>query len=90
MFSISQTAINVGTGARRWIEWRSHPHGKLIYAAARDITERVSKQALIESLSRQYELVFDGTLDAIFLVQCCEDGAWRYVRRPRPSKRYRN
>jgi len=67
-------------GSWRWIEWRSHPHGKLIYAAARDITERVSKQALIESLSRQYELVFDGTLDAIFLVQCCEDGAWRYVR----------
>lgn len=30
-------------GAYRWIEWRAHPQGELIYAAARDITER--KQA---------------------------------------------
>ena len=27
-------------GTYRWIEWRSKPAGKLIYAAARDITER--------------------------------------------------
>jgi PAS domain S-box-containing protein len=27
-------------GSYRWIEWRSHPQGELIYAAARDITER--------------------------------------------------
>ncbi len=27
-------------GSYRYIEWRSHPYGKLIYAAARDITER--------------------------------------------------
>jgi len=27
-------------GSYRYIEWRSHPHGDLIYAAARDITAR--------------------------------------------------
>lgn len=27
-------------GTYRFIEWRSHPHGDLVYAAARDITER--------------------------------------------------
>jgi PAS domain S-box-containing protein len=27
-------------GSYRWVEWRSFPAGKLIYAAARDITER--------------------------------------------------
>ncbi len=27
-------------GTYRWIEWRSHPDGRLIYAAARDITDR--------------------------------------------------
>lgn len=27
-------------GSYRYIEWRSHPYGKYIYAAARDITER--------------------------------------------------
>ncbi len=28
-------------GEYRWIEWRSYPQGELIYAVARDITERV-------------------------------------------------
>lgn len=32
----------------RYIEWRSHPYGKRIYAAARDITERIEKQNIIE------------------------------------------
>jgi len=27
-------------GSYRWIEWRSYPQGRLIYAVARDITER--------------------------------------------------
>ncbi len=27
-------------GSYRWIEWRSYPEGKLIYAAARDVTDR--------------------------------------------------
>lgn len=27
-------------GSYRWLEWRSLPHGNLIYAAARDITDR--------------------------------------------------
>lgn len=29
-------------GSYRWIEWRSRPRGNLIYAAARDVTERKS------------------------------------------------
>lgn len=37
-------------GSYRWIEWRSQPVGKLIYAAARDITERkLTEEALRES-----------------------------------------
>jgi PAS domain S-box-containing protein len=37
-------------GGYRWIEWRSLPVGKVIYAAARDITERKrSMEALRES-----------------------------------------
>lgn len=37
-------------GAYRWIEWRSKPIGNLIYAAARDITERKqTEEALKES-----------------------------------------
>ena len=41
-------------GAYRWIEWRSAPAGKLIYAAARDITER--KQAN-EALQRNEQVL---------------------------------
>ncbi|RKT45115.1 response regulator [Thiocapsa rosea] len=37
-------------GVYRWIEWRSFPSGELIYAAARDVTER--KQAQAESARR--------------------------------------
>ncbi|HCV42647.1 MAG TPA: hypothetical protein DGH68_04115, partial [Bacteroidetes bacterium] len=37
-------------GSYRWIEWRSFPAGKLIYAAARDITKRkLDEEALRES-----------------------------------------
>ncbi len=37
-------------GTYRWLEWRSVPFGKLIYAAARDITEsRKAEEALRES-----------------------------------------
>ncbi|EGV18349.1 response regulator [Thiocapsa marina] len=32
-------------GSYRWIEWRSFPSGELIYAAARDVTERKRAQA---------------------------------------------
>jgi len=36
-------------GSYRWIEWRSFPSGKVIYAAARDITERKqAEEALVE------------------------------------------
>jgi PAS domain S-box-containing protein len=31
-------------GSYRFIEWRSTPHGRLIYAAARDITERIKER----------------------------------------------
>ena len=40
-------------GSYRWIEWRSYPAGRLIYAAARDITERKqAEEALRESEAR--------------------------------------
>lgn len=48
-------------GFYRWIEWRSVPVGGLIYAAARDITDR--KQA--ELALRQSEQKFKGAFDTI-------------------------
>ena len=38
-------------GTYRFIEWRSHPYGKLIYAAARDITDRIKYEEKIKELS---------------------------------------
>ncbi|HPF06753.1 MAG TPA: PAS domain S-box protein, partial [Spirochaetota bacterium] len=38
-------------GTYRFIEWRSHPYGKLIYAAARDITDRIEYEEKIKELS---------------------------------------
>jgi len=39
-------------GSYHWIEWRSRPYGKLIYAAARDVTDR---KRIEEDLKRQVE-----------------------------------
>ncbi len=44
-------------GAYRWIEWRSHPRGKLIYAAARDISARKASEEFIETHSRMQDLL---------------------------------
>jgi PAS domain S-box-containing protein len=40
-------------GSYRWLEWRSSPQDKLIYAAARDITERKRAEAERERLQSQ-------------------------------------
>jgi PAS domain S-box-containing protein len=42
-------------GSYRWIEWRSSPAGKMIYAAARDITERKQVEAERERLIAELE-----------------------------------
>lgn len=45
-------------GSYRYIEWRSQPYGDKIYAAARDITERIlAEERLKESQSRFRNLV---------------------------------
>ncbi|MDA8101286.1 MAG: PAS domain S-box protein [Nitrospiraceae bacterium] len=48
-------------GTYRWIEWRSAPSGTLIYAAARDITERRQ----IETALRENEAVLRSFLNAV-------------------------
>lgn len=42
-------------GSYRWVEWRSSPVGKMIYAAARDITKRKQVEADRERLIAELE-----------------------------------
>jgi PAS domain S-box-containing protein len=42
-------------GSYRWIEWRSRPHGEMIFAAARDITERKQAEEEIRTLNQELE-----------------------------------
>ncbi|BAQ66639.1 PAS domain S-box protein [Geminocystis sp. NIES-3709] len=52
-------------GSYRWIEWSCVPVDNLIYAAARDITDRLKS----ENILRQYERIVSATNDAIALVK---------------------
>ncbi|MBS0015894.1 MAG: PAS domain-containing protein [Arthrospira sp. SH-MAG29] len=45
------------SGSYRHIEWLSLPQGELIYAAARDITERIEAQEQLESLLNRTQLL---------------------------------
>ncbi len=53
-------------GTYRWIEWRSHPVGDLIFAAARDVTHhRETEDALRESEER-YRTIFENIQDVYY------------------------
>ncbi len=60
-------------GSYRWIEWRSVPSGSLIYAAARDITERKEVEDRIAGLTRLKEQLVGGTRLANKLKLICDE-----------------
>ena len=61
-------------GSYRFIEWRSFPVGKLIYAAARDVTERIkNERALLES-ERLNRMIAEMASDYIFHLRVGPDG----------------
>ncbi|MCB9422878.1 MAG: PAS domain S-box protein [Ardenticatenaceae bacterium] len=47
-------------GSYRWLEWRSIPAGDLIYAAARDITERIKNEQQLRLQSAALEAAANG------------------------------
>ncbi len=44
-------------GSYRWIEWRSKPHGEIIYAVARDITQRKLIEESLKKANRQLNIL---------------------------------
>ncbi|EON79281.1 putative sensor/response hybrid [Lunatimonas lonarensis] len=63
-------------GSYRFIEWRSHPSGDLIYAAARDVTERVMAEKRIVSDKQQIDMFFNQSLHGFFLCMLDEPIEW--------------
>jgi len=53
-------------GTYRFIEWRSYPKDGLIYAAARDITDKIKIQNELQEQKEQFELAIKGSTDGIF------------------------
>ncbi len=53
-------------GSYRFVEWRSHPKGKRIYAAARDITEQRLALEELEAQREQFQLAIRGTHEGIW------------------------
>lgn len=56
-------------GSYRWIEWRSAPfEGNLIYAAARDITERIGMEEALRISELRYRTLFEQIPDGIMML----------------------
>jgi len=60
-------------GSYRWIEWRSSPRGKLIYAAARDVTVRKQAEQALEESEARYRSLFEENR-AVMLIHDRQEG----------------
>ena len=61
-------------GTYKYIEWRSNPKGKLIYAAARDITEKIQREEKLKEQQKQYETLINNIRGITY--RCKNDGNW--------------
>ncbi|MFZ2524828.1 MAG: PAS domain S-box protein [Candidatus Ferrigenium altingense] len=64
-------------GSYRWLEWEATPavDGKLLFASARDITERKLNEEALRASQARYVSLFDAIADAVFVHATLEDGA---------------
>lgn len=60
-------------GSYRYIEWRSQPHGKMIYAAARDITDRQKVQDTLKQSEARNRALVEAIPDMLFRYNCSGD-----------------
>jgi PAS domain S-box-containing protein len=55
-------------GSYRHIEWRSQPYGDAVYAAARDITERIAGEEALRESEERYRALIEQAADAIMVL----------------------
>jgi PAS domain S-box-containing protein len=55
-------------GGYRWIEWRSIPQGELIYAAARDVTDRRNALAALRESEERMQALIRSIPDLVFVL----------------------
>ena len=63
-------------GFYRYIEWRSHPAGNLIYVVGRDITQRIEMEAKLKENEARLELFFQQSLSGFFFMMLDEPLEW--------------
>jgi two-component system, cell cycle sensor histidine kinase and response regulator CckA len=61
-------------GSYRWIEWRAYPVGELIYAAARDVTDRMTEQAALLESERLNRMIAEMASDYVFHLRVDPEG----------------
>lgn len=64
-------------GTYQYLEWRARPHGSMIYAAARDVTEKIRKEEALKKSEARYRGVLNSQLDLI--VRVTPDNLLTYV-----------
>jgi len=55
-------------GTYRWLEWTSAPAGNLIYAAARDVTERKQMEEKLQEAAEEWQANFDSIQDLVMIL----------------------
>jgi PAS domain S-box-containing protein len=66
-------------GSYRFIEWRSHPYGSQIYAAARDITDRKMAADSLKRSEEKHRLLAENARDLIYRVDFIPEQRFTYV-----------
>ena len=55
-------------GSFRWIEWRSKPMGSMVYAAARDVTDRKQAEEALRESELMFRSLMENSIDAVQLL----------------------